>query len=162
MPETTPRSPFSPPPKPQGPPPAEPAKRGCGKPVVIGCLALLVLTGIGLIVALYYVAQNYDRLMVWSLDRVRDGVVARLPRDLPAEDRQRLDAAFADAKGAAAASRRDPAVAQAIQLQLLELAQKGQGTGPLSRQQVEEIISILEKISEAGKSPPAPKPPKPS
>lgn len=155
MPDTTPRSPFNPSPRPQGPTPVEPARKGCGKPAVIGCLVLLVLTGIGLIALLYYVAQNYDRLMVWTLDRVRDGVVARLPGDLPAEDRQRLDAAFADAKGAAAASRRDPAVAQTIQLQLLELARQGEGTGPLTREQVEELIRTLEKIADSGKAPPA-------
>jgi len=151
----TPRSPFNPPPKPQAPPVAQPGRGGCGKPAVIGCLVLLVLTGIGLIIGLYYAAGHYDRILVWTLDRIRDGVVVRLPRDLPAEERQRLEAAFASAKGVAAAIQRDPAVAQKVQLQLLELAQKAQGTGTLSRQQVEEITRDLEQIGTAGNSPPA-------
>jgi hypothetical protein len=155
----TPRSPFTPPPRMQPPPStAPPARGGCGKPAVIGCLVLLILTGIGLLAGLYYAGRHYDQILVWTLDRIRDGVAVRLPRDLSAEERQRLEAAFTSAKGVAAAIRRDPSVAQKVQLQLLDLAQKAQGTGTLSRQQVEEIIRTLEQIGEAGKTPPAASP----
>jgi len=150
----TPRSPFNP------PPPLPPTSRtgGPGKPLVIGCLVLLVLAGIGLIGGLYYAGQNYDKLFSWSLARIRDGVQERLPKDLPAEERQRLDAAFTAAQSAAAASRRDPTTASRLQTLMLDLAHEAQGTGTLTRKQVEEITITLEKIGELGKGGPAPTP----
>jgi hypothetical protein len=146
----TPRSPFT-------PPPPLPSTRtgGPGKPLVIGCLVLLVLAGIGLIGGLYYAGQNYDKLFSWSLARIRDGVRLRLPKDLPADDRERLDAAFTAAQGAASAARRDPAKTAQLQTLMLDLAHEAQGTGTLTRKQVEEITATLEKIGELGKGGPA-------
>lgn len=146
---STPRSPFNP-----SPGPATVRTGGPGKPLVIGCLVLLVLAGVGLIGGLYYVAQHYDQLFAWSLARVRDGVVLRLPPDLPAEDRQRLDAAFLAAQSAARAIRGNPSAAQRLQTSMLELANEAEGSGTLTRKQVEEITAILEKIAEVGKEPP--------
>jgi hypothetical protein len=143
---STPRLPFN-------PPPASPAVRtgGPGKPLVIGCLILLVLVGAGLIGALYYVGQHYDQLFAWSLARIRDGIVTRLPPDLPADARQRLDAAFAGAQSAAGSIRGNPAAAQKLQSAMLELAGQAEGKEPLTQKQVEEITATLEKIAAVGK-----------
>jgi hypothetical protein len=144
---STPRSPFN--------PPSPPAVRtgGSGKPLVIGCLILLVLVGVGLIGALYYVGQHYDQLFAWSLARVRDGILPRLPPDLPADARQRLDAAFTGAQSAVGAIRGNPAAAQRLQTAMLELAGQAEGKEPLTQKQVEEITVTLEKIAAVGKAP---------
>lgn len=141
----TPRSPFNPP---QGP---TVRTGGPGRPLVIGCLAVLVLAGLGLVGGLYYASQSYDRLLGWSLEHIHESVTARVPKDLPAEDRERLEAAFTAARGAVDATRRDPSVASGIQGLMLELSTKIQGSGTLSRQDVRDITGILEKIGQVGK-----------
>jgi hypothetical protein len=148
----SPRSPFNPPQA-----PSSPRTGGPGKPLVIGCLVVLVLAGVGLIASLYYAGQNYDRIFSWSLGRIRDGVQERLPKDLSAEERQRLDAAFTAAQSGAGASRANPAASGKLQSLMLDLAHESEGTGPLSRKQVEEITGTLEKIGELGRTgkPPA-------
>jgi hypothetical protein len=144
---STPRSPFNP------PPPAAVRTGGPGKPLVIGCLILLVLVGVGLIGGLYYVGQHYDQLFAWSLSQLRGGIEPRLPPDLPPEARRRLDDAFAGAQSAVGAIRGNPAAAQRLQTAMLELAGQAEGKGPLTPQQVEEITLTLEKIAAVGKAP---------
>jgi hypothetical protein len=124
--------------------------------LVIGCLVVLVLAGIGLIASLYYAGQSYDRIFAWSLGRIRDGIQARLPKDLPDEERTRLDKAFTAAQTAAGASRANPAAASRLQALMLDLAHEAQGTGTLTPKQVEEITNTLEKIGEVGKGGTAP------
>ena len=143
---------------PFNPPAQTPSPRtgGPGKPLVIGCLVVLVLAGVGLIATLYFVGQSYDRIFAWSLARIRDGIQARLPQDLPAEERTRLDHAFTAAQSAATASRGNPAAAARLPSLMQDLAREAQGTGTLSRKQVEEITTTLEKIGDAGKGGPAP------
>jgi len=148
---STPRSPFTP-----LPPSPSPSTGGRGKPLVIGCLVILVLAGVGLIASLYYVGQSYDRIFAWSLGRVRDGIQDRLPRDLSAEERQRLDAAFTAAQAAAGSIKGNPAAAQRLKRLMLDLAHQSEGNVPLTHQQVEEITGTLEKIGEIGKSGPPP------
>jgi hypothetical protein len=149
------RSPFNPPQA-----PSSSRTGGPGKPLVIGCLVVLVLAGVGLIVSLYYAGQNYDRIFSWSLGKVRDGIQSRLPKDLSAEERQRLDAAFTAAQSGAGTSRGNPAAASQLQTLMLDLAHESQGSGTLTHQQVEEITGTLEKIGELGKTgkPPSPAP----
>jgi uncharacterized protein HemX len=143
---STPRSPFH-------PPPAAPKVRtgGPGKPLVLGCLILLAVLGIGLMISLYYVGQHYDQVFAWSISRVRDTVEPRLPKDLHVEDQKRLDDAFTAAQGAAGAIRRNPAAAQKLQTLMLELAGKSGGSGTFTREQVREISETLEKIAEVGR-----------
>lgn len=150
---STPRSPFSPPLT----PPPSPRTGGSGKPLVIGCLILLVLAGVGLIASLYYVSQSYEKIFAWSLGRIRDGVQERLPKDLSAEAKQRLDDAFAAAQSATNAIRGNPAASTRLQKLMLDLAHQVEGNGPLTPQQVDEITRTLEQIGQIGKSgtPPA-------
>jgi hypothetical protein len=153
---STPRLPFNPQ-RLQEPAPVRTG--GPGKPLVIGCLVALVLAGIGLIAGLYYAGKNYEKIFAMSLEQVHTGVTARLPGDLPAEDRQRLDAAFASARGAVDGLRRNPSEATHLQSLMIELARETSGTGTLTRKQVEDISGILEKIGEIGKTAPAGTPP---
>ncbi|HEX7185155.1 MAG TPA: hypothetical protein VF756_25235 [Thermoanaerobaculia bacterium] len=142
-----PPSPFNP----EGAAPIRPASAGggCGKPWVIGCLALLVLAGIGLIVGVWYAGKNYDKLMLWSFDQIRGGVMTRLPDDLPAVDRDRLETAFTDARSTLEKLKQGPDDAQRIQPHMMELTRKAQGEGKLTVEEVREITGILEKIAGA-------------
>lgn len=137
-------SPFNP----QGAAPIAPAAGGgCGRPAVIGCLALLILAGIGLVAGVWYAGKNVDRLMTWSFDQVRGAVTGRLPGDLPAGDRERLETAFADARNALQRLKQNPQDAQRIQPHMMELTRKAQGEGKLTVEQVREIVEILERIA---------------
>jgi len=145
------RSPFAPPQTPS------PRTGGPAKPLVIGCIVVLILVGIGLIASLYYVGQSYEKIFAWSLGRIRDGVEVRLPKDLPAEAKQRLDNAFTAAQTAAGTVHGNPAASARLQKLMLDLAHQVEGTAPLTAQQVDEITRTLEQIGQVGKSetPPA-------
>lgn len=148
---STPRSPFAPAQTPS------PRTGGPAKPLVISCLVVLILAGIGLIASLYYVSQSYEKIFAWSLGRIRDGVEARLPKDLPAEAKQRLDNAFTVAQTATGSIRGNPAASARLQKLMLDLAHQVEGTAPLTAQQVDEITRTLEQIGQIGKGggPPA-------
>ena len=142
---TEPTVPPPPPPSPFNPEPIRPARSGCPKPLLIGCLAAVVLGGIVLLGGFYYLAKNYDKMMLWSFDRIEEGTKAALPSDLPAGERQRLDAAFVAARRAVEASAKVPEKAQQIQYQVMEVARASQD-GSVTREEVRQITEILERI----------------
>ncbi len=113
---------------------------GCRKPVVIGCVALLVLVGISLVIL---VTQS-PRLLRWSMGKMQEHVEAGLPDDLSAAERQRLDAAFAAAAEAMASGSVDPTAFTQIQRLSSLLPQTGQ---TLTAEQVAEISGLLEGIA---------------
>lgn len=146
---TEPTVPPPPPPSPFHPEPIRPARGGCPKPLLVGCLVAVVLGGIVLLGGFYYLAKNYDKLMLWSFDRVEEGVRAGLPSDLPAAERQRLDAAFVAARREVEASVKMPEKAQQIQLQMMDITRTTQD-GRITREEVRQITEILERIAGTG------------
>lgn len=135
----------SPPPSPATPPlPFAPAPRraadGCGKAALIGCGALLLLLGIGGVV-LVLKAREFLR---WGFERVRDQVVAGLPDDVPADERQRFARAFAAAVEQATFDGADPADLVALQDVLRELGGK---SGNLTREELRELTEHLERVA---------------
>lgn len=146
---TEPTVPPPPPPSPFHPEPIRPARGGCPKPLLIGCLVAVVLGGIVLLGGFYYLAKNYDKMMLWSFDRIEEGTKAALPPDLPADERQRLDAAFVSARRAIAASIKVPEKAQQMQLQMMDVARASQD-GRVTREEVRQITEVLERIGGTG------------
>ncbi len=146
---TEPTVPPPPPPSPFQPEPIRPARGGCPKPLLIGCLAAVLLGGIVLLGGFYYLAKNYGKLMVWSFDRIEEGTKAALPSDLPADERQRLDAAFVAARRAVEASVKTPEQAQQIQLQMMDITRMSQD-GRVTREEVRQMTEVLEKIAGTG------------
>lgn len=149
MSEPVPPSPFAPPP--QVPPqPFTPGVRpagtgGCGKAAMIGCGVLLLLLGIAAIV---FVTRAKD-LLTWSMTRMKDEIVRKLPAEVTADDRARLDRAFDAAASKATRGEVDPAALQRLQRELLSVAQE-----PLTRERVLELTRSLEEIG--GIAAPAP------
>ena len=154
FPETRMEPPHTPPPPPPspfqpiqpGPAPVPGKTGGCGKPVVIGCLVVLVLAGIGLAGMIWYVTRHYDELMNMSLRQSEAQIFAQMPEDVTPEERERLRAAFEGARQVYA-DRPLQEVAQQgqqIQFKLLEMVRKGKS---MTRQDVLELTEMLEALA---------------
>jgi hypothetical protein len=142
-----PNTPPPPPPSPfqpinPGPAPVPGKTGGCGKPVVIGCLILLVLTGIGLVLLL----SNAPKLLDWAFGQMERGILAQLPPDVTPEEKERLQKAFADVSAAAKNGTADPAELQDLQRKIMQISSKR----PLTRQDVLDLTRELEEA--AGKT----------
>jgi uncharacterized membrane protein len=146
----------SPPPPPSpfqpitpGPAPAPPKSGGCSKPVIIGCLVLLVLAGVALVGIFVYVSRNYGKLMDMSLTQTEAQIFAQMPKDVTPTERERLRDAFEGARQAY--KTRDlqeiAQQAQTIQFKLLELVRKG---NDMTRQDVLDLTEMLERLEGKG------------
>jgi hypothetical protein len=142
--------PPPPPVSPFQPRPLEPAPTrggGCGKPVVIGCVAALLLGALVVLGGIYYIGSRPDainKLMLFSLTQLENGVMQQLPQGVTAEEKTRLQKAFADAKSALEAGRVDPAKLQEFNFQVLEFSRKGRNA---TRQDVLDLTEKLERLA---------------
>lgn len=141
-----PPSPFNPPGVNPGVPGRPPGRSGCSKPLLIGCGALLVLLGIGLVVMIY----NAPKIVQWSFRAMEQDIMSRLGPDVTPEDRVRLAAAFEDARRSMEKNQIDISKVQAFQSKIMDVAPAGR---KLSRKDVQELTRSLENL--AGKKPPA-------
>ena len=126
----------------QAPEPFEPGPAqlsGCGKPAVIGCLVVLVALAIGLILL---VGQS-PKLMRFLMRTMEEQVTAALPEDLDEAERQRLTVAFDGAVTALEEGRFDATSMSNLQRLSASMPRKGE---TLDREQVEEIVRLLEEI----------------
>ncbi len=151
---------VQPPPPPAAPfdPSARPKSSGCPKPLVIGCLVLLVLAGAGFLGFFYYVSRNMGKMMNFSLEQSKPAILAKLASDVTPEERRRLEAAFDAARQRFATTEDVKEIAQASQAlnsKMVELAWK---KDPITRQEVQELTRILEEVAHK-ESPPASAPP---
>lgn len=127
--------------------------RGCGKPVVIGCLVLLVLVGLGLVGLIWYFTSHLGQIMDWQLRESKELVLARLPEDYTPAERTRVERAFDTAREEVKQEGFDLNRAQAVQQQLLEVARNPDER--LTREQVEKLTRTLEELSRIeGEAPP--------
>ncbi len=141
--------PVQPPPPPAAPfdPTARPKSSGCPKPLIIGCLAVVVLAGVGLLGFLYYASKNMGKMMTFSLQQSETAILAKLATDVTTEERQRLEAAFDAARRRLAASQSAEEIAQASQTlnsKMLEMVWKKTA---ISRQEVQELTRVLEEFA---------------
>lgn len=112
---------------------------------VIGCGVVILLLGVA---AVFFLLKAGD-LFGWALSRFEIEITRSLPEDFPAEDRERLQAAFQDAAAAVQSGEFDPLALQRLQGKLREsLLDEDQS---LTREQVMELIKILEEV--AGRPP---------
>ena len=127
-------APFSP-----GPP--ESSGGGCGRVGLIGCGLLVLLLGAASVVFLLKAGD----LFAWAMDRFEVEIAHALPDDLPEADRRRLHNAFEAASDAVRAGDFDPLALQKLQSKLRDsLLEESQN---LTRQQVLELIAILEEVA---------------
>jgi hypothetical protein len=140
--------PISPPgaPQPFASAPIEPRAGGCGKPVFVGCGVVLVLLGIAGVV---FVVKAKD-LLVWSLEKAKGGITAKLAPEVTEADRERFETAFAAAASNIKAGKMDPAALQRLQRRLMETVQKPQGQ--VTREEFLALTSAFEQLG--GLAPP--------
>jgi hypothetical protein len=124
-----------------------------GRVMLLGCAVLLFLLGFAAIVFLL----KADDFVGWVFGSVEETIVERLPPDLPAEERARLDRAFAAATAKIAAGDADPQALRSLQGGLTRAVRDSGGDRPLTREEVAEITATLEAI--AGTTPPDPNAP---
>src|SRR5215208_5131416 len=110
-------------------PPGRPApagRGGCGKPVMFGCAALLVVLG-ALAILFVANAQRFSgALLHWSLGKLEAQVLAKLPADVTPAERERLQRAFRSALAAIDAGKIDPQRLPQIQSEVMDIARRPQ------------------------------------
>jgi hypothetical protein len=142
----SPVSPFQP--RPIEPKAGDTGGGGCGKPVVIGCVAALLLGAIVVLGAIYYIGSKPEalgKLMQVSLTQTESGLMQQLPADVTAEERARLQTAFADVRKKLQAGKPDPVQLQELNLKMFEVARKGRN---ITRQDVLELTESLERFAQ--------------
>jgi hypothetical protein len=116
---------------------------GCGKPVVIGCLVVLLIVVAALLVLMWRARD----LLGWALVEYRNAIVESLPEDLSTEEHQRLDRAFDRAMAAIESGDLDPEALQRLQRVLAVPPKPGV---KLKREEVLELIRALEAVGGSG------------
>ena len=137
------------------PPPASPSNpapqpavprggSGCPKPLIVGCLAVVVLGGIALLAGFFYVGKNASSILQWSLSTTEKGIMGQLPKDTTAEEKERLQRAFADVRKGVQDGSITPEKLQPLQFKLLEVSRKGNA---MTREDVRGLTEMLEKMT---------------
>ncbi len=116
---------------------------GCGKPAVIGCLAILVLLAIGLV---FFLANVRD-MLDWALVQYESAVVTNISEEVTVEDRQRLERAFESARAAVRENRMEPSALQRLQRFMSSPPRPGQ---PVGSEKVRELSEVLESLARPG------------
>lgn len=146
-----PASPFNPTPQPAIPH----GRSGCPKPLIIGCLAILVVGGLALLGGFWWIGSNLDRLLTFTLSQTETTVFAQLPQDVTPQERERLRSAFQAARqriDSAGSSKEIAQQAQELNMELLSVTRKGTG---VTRQDVQRLTETLERFASGGGGPPA-------
>lgn len=121
-----------------------------GRAMLLGCGVLLFLLGAAAIIFLL----KADDFVGWVFGSVEETIVERLPPDLPAEDRARLDRAFAAATARIQSGEADPQALRRLQGGLGRAVRGSGDDRPLTREEVADLTANLEEI--AGTTPPDP------
>lgn len=124
---------------------------GCGKPAVIGCLALLVIVAIGLVVFVVKARNMLD----WALVKYEEVVVENLAPEVTQPERERLQSAFESARNAIRQNRMDPSALQSLQRFMSSPPRADQKIGSDA---VRELTEALEAVARARVELPSPKP----
>lgn len=144
-----------PPPQPASPfdPNARPKTGGCPKPLIIGCLVVLILGGLALVGGIYYASKNIGKIMNASLQQAENAVLGNLPDDVTPEERQRLREAFHAARERIATAKTEEIArdGQALNFKILDIVKKEKG---ITRQDVQDLTKTLEQFA-GGQSPPS-------
>jgi len=143
-----PASPFNPTARPAGP-------GGCPKPLILGCLGLLVLAGLGLVGFFLYAGMHVGKLLQFSLNQSETTISAQMPKDVTPAEQHRLHDAFQAARQRAAKPGNLQEVAessQQLQFKMLAVMRKAPN---LTRQDILELTRVLEEFAKTGETAPA-------
>jgi hypothetical protein len=154
--------PAPPPPSPFHPAARPTAPGGCPKPLILGCLGLLVLAGLGILGFFIYAGMHVGKFLQFSLSQSETTISAQMPKDVTLAEQQRLHAAFKAARERAAKPGNLQEIAessQQLQFKMLAVIRKAPNA---TRQDVLELTRALEEFAQAGSPPPPPAPEGPS
>ncbi len=138
-------------------PQARPKAGGCPKPLIFGCLGLLVLVGLGFVGFFFYVGTHVGQILQLSLRQSETAISQELPPDVTQEERQRLHQAFEAAYQRAGHATRAQDFAestQQLQLKMFHVISKGQDH-KLTRADVLDLNQTLEEFARTGTAPDA-------
>jgi hypothetical protein len=138
-------------------PQARPAAGGCPKPLIFGCLGLLLLVGLGLFGFFFYVSTHIGQFLQFSLRQTEAAVFAELPKDATPEEQQRLRHAFAAANERAGRVEKAQDIAessQQLQFTLLHVIRKAQNH-QFTRADIPSLANTLEEFARTGTAPDA-------
>jgi hypothetical protein len=141
-----------PPPQPFNPAVVSRSGKGCSKPLLIGCAAVLVLLGLGMVV---FVVKMPD-VMSWLFKQWEAQINTQLPADVTAAEKERLHAAFAAAIHALRTQPVDPAKLKPVQLQMTQIMEMGHSQSKLTHEALARLTAALENLGGV-KPPKAPK-----
>ena len=142
-----PQPPPSPPPSPFNPN-AQPKKGGgFPRPLIVGCVAILLIGGLGLLGLFFYMAKNAGKVLQWSVTQMENGVMSKLPADVTQEERDRLRLAFTEVTAGLSSGAITPDKFQPVQFKILEIVRKEQVT----RQDVLDLTKLLEETAAQGR-----------
>ena len=130
----SPSQPFSP----GGP---GPTPGGCGRPIWIGCSLVILLAGIGAMIALW----NAPNLFEWAMEKFEVEIMDSLPADVSTDQKERLSQAFAATREAVADGSADALALQSLQQKLTERIMSS--GDELTEADVEEMIAALEAVA---------------
>jgi uncharacterized protein HemX len=149
----SPASPFNPVPRPVPPQ----GGGGCSKPLVVGCIVVILVAAIAVLGGIYYVGTHRVALLQWTLQQMETNLLAQLPKDVTPEEKANLQQAFTDARKAIQADDKLAAERlQPLQFKIIELTRKGSS---VTRQDVVDFTHALQEVAgkpagPAGASPP--------
>lgn len=131
-----------PPPQPFNPAVVSRSGKGCSKPLLIGCAAVLVLLGLGMVV---FVVKMPD-VMSWLFKQWEAQIGTQLPADVTAAEKERLHAAFAAAIHALRTQPVDPAKLKPVQIQMTQIMEMGHSQSKLTHEDLSRLIAALENL----------------
>jgi hypothetical protein len=143
--------PQPPPPPPASPfdPNARPKTGGCPRPLLIGCVAILLIGGLTALLAIFYVARNPGQFLQWSVNKLEEGVLDILPSDVTQEERDRLRIAFAHVAEGLKSGQITTEKFQPIQLKILDMVRS---KGRVTRKDVQDLTELLERTAAEGRA----------
>jgi hypothetical protein len=129
-------------------PTLEPERRrgpGVGKPLLIGCGALLFLL---LVAGVLFVAYQ-NEIAGWLFETLEAQLEPAVPDDLPPEVRDRYDRAFDRAIATLRSGDYDPFALQEAQRELTRVARDLSDESEMSVEDVERMAAALEKLADS-------------
>lgn len=150
-----PASPFNPTPR-----PIPKGSGGCSKPLVVGCVVVILVAALAVVGGIYYVATHAVALFQWSLQQMENNLLVQLPKDVTPQEKANLQQAFADVRKAIQDGKVPPESLQPLQFKIIEITRKGSS---VTRRDIVDFTRSLEDVAgrpaaPAGASPPAASP----
>ena len=134
-----PASPFNPTPR-----PIPPGSGGCSKPLVVGCVIVVLAGAAAVLGGIYYVGTHAVALFQWSLQQMENNLLVQLPKDVTPEEKANLQQAFADVRKAIQDNKVPQDRLQPLQFKIIEITRKGSS---VTRQDIVDFTRSLEDVA---------------